>query len=263
MEGMADAALARGLTALCFTEHEDRDFPATLDPEGLFDLDTETYYAEWAALRDRYAGQLALFFGVELGMQPHLASFNSAFVSMHDFDFVIASQHLMHGEDPYHSAFFDTLGTRIGTTDPRSVEEEAMRTYLDALYENLTLFEEYDVVGHLDLINRYFPSGNRAYHYETHAARIDDILRLIIQAGKGLDCNTNLIWKGGADEMNPSRHILSRFRELGGRIITFGSDAHDPSHVGDAFDTARAIARASGFTEYCTFAKRNAQFHPL
>ncbi|MBR0164320.1 MAG: histidinol-phosphatase HisJ family protein [Lachnospiraceae bacterium] len=253
MDAMIESAISRGLRALCFTEHQDFDFPVTHEPEGTFDLDAEAYRTEYLSMRERFSSQIDLYFGVELGLQPSCTEKNVQFVRAHDFDFVIGSVHIAKGRDPYHREYLEQMGTK----------QRAMAFYLDAMYENLTLFDDFDVLGHLDLANRYWGTGNWRYDYEDHKERIDDILRLLIRKEKGLDCNTNLLWKSGADEMNPSNAILCRFHALGGRILTFGSDAHDPSHVADAFEKARLLAKEAGFDQYCTFSGRRVQFHPL
>ena len=96
-ESMILAALEKKLDGICFTDHLDIDYPNTSD---LFLLDLPNYTASVHALRAQYADRLPVRFGIELGLQPHLASLHAEILSQYDFDFVIGSSHVVHGYDP-------------------------------------------------------------------------------------------------------------------------------------------------------------------
>lgn len=53
------------------------------------------------------------------------------------------------------------------------------------------------------------------------------------------------------------------YRELGGEIITLGSDAHAPGAVGTAIRENQALLRRCGFTRFCTFCRRQPIWHEL
>lgn len=255
MEDVAEQAIARGLTHLCFTEHMDIDYPDVGDPEidgDTFLLDADTYYLEYCEVRDRYADRIRLCYGLEIGLQPHIADENRWFVQSHPFDLVIGSTHVCKRRDPYYPAFYEGRS-----------EEAAIRDVLGETLENIRVFDDFDVLGHLDYIIRYLPSGRRTVDTAPFADLIDEILKLIIRRGQGLDLNTAPVWKKGYPEMNPSRQILRRYYELGGRFITFGSDAHHAQHVAGAFDTAEKIAAECGFTEYCIYRERKPEMKKL
>ncbi len=255
MEDIAEQAIARGLTELCFTEHVDLDYPDVGDPEiteETFLLDADAYHREYCEVRDRYADRIRLSFGLELGMQPHLGQENTRFVQASPYDLVIASTHVSRRRDPYYPAFYEGRS-----------EEDAIREVLAETLENIRVFEDFDVVGHLDYVLRYLPSRRQRVDMTPFADVIDEILKLIIRREQGLDLNTAPLWKKGSPEMNPSRQILSRYRELGGRIITFGSDAHHAGDVSGAFDTAERIALECGFTEYCVYRNRRPEMKKL
>ncbi|MCR5675451.1 MAG: histidinol-phosphatase HisJ family protein [Lachnospiraceae bacterium] len=255
MERIAEQAIAAGLRDLCFTEHNDFDYPDVGDEEikkTTFYLDTDAYHEEYLSVRERYADRIRLHFGVELGLQPHLAEENRAFVQAKPYDLVIASIHVSRGRDPYYPAFYE------GRT-----EEEAMREILEETLENIRVFDDFDVLGHLDYILRYVPSGRQTMDMDPFSDLLDEILALLIRRGQGLDLNSQPIWKKGYPEMNPSRQILLRYRALGGRIITFGSDAHRAANVAGGFDRAAALARACGFDGYAVYSGRSGQMRPL
>lgn len=107
MEDMIREGIRRGLTHMCFTEHNDFDFPVSSDtPQGMFELNADAYLYDLIRLREKYAGQIHLLFGVELGLQPHLMRQNAIFAKAHDYDFIIGSSHVCGGQDPYYPTFF-------------------------------------------------------------------------------------------------------------------------------------------------------------
>ena len=134
-------------------------------------------------------------------------------------------------------------------------EKEVIKRYFESTLENIQAFNDFDCLGHLDYIVRYAPSGAPYYSYNMYKEIIDEILVTLVKNGKGLDLNTKALFRG-SKEPNPPADVLRRFHELGGRIITFGADAHTPEGIAGSFDKACEIAMNCGFTEYYTFDKR-------
>ena len=253
MEDMIKRSIELGLTEICFTDHLDYDYPACYDlPEDPFNLDVSSYYEEYKKYADIYKDKIAVRFGVEVGMQTQVASDNLSFVKENDFDFVIASIHLVDKKDPFYPDFWQ--GDSV---------ENIFKRCFDTTLENIKLFDDYDVLGHLDYISRYVPEGDTTYSYERFADQIDAILKYLIAHDKGLDFNSKVLSKDPDGDPNPCPAALKRFRELGGRIITFGSDAHKPETIACGFERMRQIALDCGFTEYFTFEKRNPIPHML
>lgn len=252
MEEMIRQALKAGLTHICFTEHQDFDYPPSPDlPPDYFLLDTDAYRHEFTALREQYKDRIQIGFGVELGLQPHLTAKLQQYVASGPFDFVIASSHICNGQDPYYPAFYE------GRT-----QQEAYREYFVSILENIRAFRDFDVYGHLDYIVRYGPSKDQDYTYETYTDILDEILRLLIRQGKGLEINTGGL-RCGLREANPCISILKRYRSLGGEIVTVGSDAHTPKDIGCAFGQAKEFLKSAGFSHYATFHNRRPAFHRL
>lgn len=253
MKDMIESSIQRGLKEICFTEHLDYDYPEFEDlPLGTFDLDYKAYHDEYLLYKEKYKGQIKINFGVEVGMQPHIAQKNLDFVKDGGFDFVIASVHLIDKRDPFYGGFWDT----------DSVENNFKR-YFELTLENIKLFNDFDVLGHLDYLSRYVPEGDTTYNYQRFKEQIDEILLYLIEHDKGLDFNSKALSYGDSFSPNPCPDALKRYHELGGRIITFGADAHNPEKVGVKFEEAVEIAKACGFTEYYTFDKRKPIAHKL
>lgn len=252
MEEMVLQGIAQGLTAMCFTEHNDFDYPRCPDlPADAFLLNTDSFLYTLALLKEKYAQQIRLLFGVELGLQTFNSRSNAIFARSHEFDFIIASSHICRGLDPYYPVFFDTYG-----------EEEGFRLYFESILENIKKFSNFDVYGHLDYIVRYAPWQDKNYSYQKYREILDEILKELVDKEKGIELNTGGI-KSGMRDFHPCTDVLKRYRELGGEIVTVGSDSHDAGHIGDSFDRAAEVLRHCGFEYYCVFEKRNPKFHKL
>lgn len=249
MEEMVLRGVSLGLDAMCFTEHHDIGFPDSPDgPGDIFLLDAAPYLYDLARLKEKYAGKLRLLSGVELGLQPEAFRQVCAYARSYEFDLVVGSSHICHGRDPYYPAFYE------GRT-----EEAAYREYFESVLENAKKFSCFDVYGHLDYVVRYGPNGDREYSYEKYRDLLDEILKALIHKGKGLEINTGGMKKGMRDT-HPCQDILKRYRELGGEIVTIGSDAHSPEDIAAHFDRASEALAACGFRYYTVFEKRNPEF---
>ncbi len=255
MEDMIRSAMEKGLLHICFTDHLDLNFPDCYDlPPEPFTLDIDSYSKELTALRKKYEASIKIGFGIEIGMQSDDDTLqkNKACISSHGFDFVIASIHLMDHKDPYYPSFWEG-----------STQEEIISRTFDVTLENSRLFDDYDVLGHLDYVVRYAPGGADGYSYEKYKDKIDPILEHLVAHGKGLDFNSKVLGNDPEGTPNPCPEIIKRFNELGGRIITFGSDAHTPEKIACGFERMRALALNAGFTEYYTFEGRKPVAHSL
>lgn len=252
MEEMIQKGIALGLTRMCFTEHHDLDYPVTEStPAGFFELNPDAFLYDFLKLKEKYADRITLCFGVELGMQPHLARQNAAFSKAHDYDFIIASSHLCNGKDPYYPAFYEGRS-----------QDEAYLEYFASIPANLQAFDNFDVYGHLDYVVRYGPNQNRDYSYKKYGDIIDPILKNLTETGRGLECNTGG-YKYGLGHPNPAEDVLKRYLELGGEIITIGSDAHEPKHLGFDFARARRVLKDIGFRYYAVYESRKPHFYSL
>ena len=247
-ENMITRAIQLGMTHLCFTEHLDMDYPVREGESLNFDLDTSKYREEFLILKDKYQKDIQLLWGVELGLQNHLYPSLHSYVQEHPFDFVIASSHLCDSGDPYYPDFFEGRN-----------EDELYGEYFSSILENVKNFSDYDVYGHLDYIVRYGPTKDARYSYEKYRDIFDPILKTIIETGKGIEINTGGI-KYGLKDLHPATSILKRYRELGGDIITIGSDAHTPENLLHHFSRVRNTLEECGFKYYTFFQERKPEF---
>lgn len=247
-ETMIQQAIQLGMKNMCFTDHYDLDYP---DEPELFLFDIDAYFKELSYLKEKYRSRIQIQIGVELGLQKHLQQECSDIVNKYPFDFIIGSSHVVNHKDPYYPVYFE--GRR---------EEDCYQEYFQSILDNLKIFHNFDVYGHIDYIVRYGPNKNKFYSYESYQDVLDEILKSCIQHNIGLEMNTGGL-AYGLGHTNPHPDILKRYRELGGKIITVGSDAHSPERLAYSFDKVRDMLLACGFQYYTIFQSRKPQFIKL
>ena len=186
-------------------------------------------------------------------MQPHLGQTLANFYKKYgnDFDFIINSCHIVNGTDPYYGTYFKEMGATRG-----------LMNYFETILANLKVFPHYQSVGHLDYVCRYLPESSQTFFYDHFTDVLDEILIEIIERNRALEVNTAGL-KYGLDWPNPDISILRRYRELGGELITIGSDAHQPEHMAWEFDHVPAILHRAGFHHYVVFKGKKPVFYDI
>lgn len=243
-------AIALGMKEICFTDHVDYDYPPE-NGQKIFMIEPDKYFAELSALKDKYAGMIKIKIGVELGLNPPCDEPNKQLVKSYPFDFVIGSSHFVDGSDPYYPEYWKDKSP-----------SECIMAYYESILRNVTLYNDYDVYGHLDYIRRYVPDKSFVYVDNDYRDILDMILKNIICKGHGIELNTREL-SNGLTHFIPTISLLKRYRELGGEIITVGSDAHITKNIGYAFATARDILLNSGFKYVTCFESRMPAYMPL
>ena len=168
-------------------------------------------------------------------------------VNAFDHDFIIGSFHCMRQDDLYRYDF-------ANADRPSELED-----FYAFMHESLRKFMNFDVLGHFSIIDRYI---GEILDYSPVEDIIDEILKLLINNGRGIEINTSS-FKYGTGIWLPRESILRRYHELGGEILTFGSDAHEPQYYRYHFNDAVQLAANLGFRYYCTFKNRTPEFHRM
>ena len=220
-----------------FTEHEDMDFPGEKD----FTFSPEDYWKKYEALRGE--GE-RLRLGVERGMQEGLAEKNRAFVKKAPFDQVIGSIHTLLGFDLYYETLYEGRE-----------KDEVYRLYLRAMASCVRSHGAFiDILAHIDYIARYAAYRDAELTYAVYGEEIDEVLAALIETDTVLELNTRRFdAPQGKASLVP---IFRRYRELGGREVTLGSDAHDACAVAFAFCEAQDLAESLGLRIVTFFARR-------
>lgn len=241
---LAQAALAAGLKEICFTDHLDYD---PLEQMGVLAFDTDAYNAEY----DHLAVEgLKIRRGMEFGMTHDNAALFKKDLQRRPFDFVLGSIHFVDDLDVYFEQWWHGKSVL-----------EAERRYLEATLDCVRIHEDFDVLAHLTYIGKtQCHPAPRCVPYAEHRELIDEILKTLSQKGKGLEMNTSGVDRCGG--FLSTADYFRRFRELGGEIVTIGSDAHRCNRVGQySFDACTILQDIFGYV--CTFENRVPIFHKL
>lgn len=237
-EMKAEDAIARanelGL-GLVFTEHFDYGFPGEEDCT----FSPNKYMETYAKFRCD-----SLRLGVEVGMTKEARDANKEFISQAPFDMVIGSIHMVDGMDIYYPEFYHGKS-----------KEEAYGAYFATMAEEAAI-QDMDVLGHIDYIARYAPYSEPKFDYKGFKDEIDKILRIILDRGIVMELNSRRIGNHQAiEELTP---IYRRYRDMGGRYVTIGSDAHTVEAVGMNFNPALDFIESLGLQQV-TFYERKLQ----
>ncbi len=248
MEKIVEHAIKIGLKELAFTDHVDYDYA---DPELTFMIDYDKYMDAFSKVEKKYGDKINLLLGVEIGLQTHIKQKVSDLERKYPFDFIIGSIHTADRLDLYNGDFFEGKTQKI-----------SYLRYFENLLENIKLFDEFDVVGHLDYIIRYGNFETKKLSYYDYTDIIDTILKILIKKDKGIELNTSG-YRYNLNQTHPQKSILKRYKELGGNIITVGSDSHTVKGLCSHFDYAYSILNEVGFDSITTYSKRNCNFYKI
>ena len=267
LEKIIETAINKGIGEICFTDHVDygikldKDVFEKIDENakkdwikkiGRIDLNVDypNYFKEIEELREKYKDKITIRQGLEFGMQVHtIKDFQKLFDKYKEkFDFVILSCHQVNDKEFWTNEF--QKGKSI---------DEYNAEYYEEIYRVMSRYSDYSILGHLDHIQRY---NETIYPFEKSREIIVKILKKVIEDNKGIEVNTSS-FRYGLKELTPERNILKLYHELGGKIITIGSDAHKAENVGEHIPYIQEELKKIGFTDICTFDKMKPIFHKL
>lgn len=263
MDNQIQQAISLGLNEICFTDHVDYGIKCDWDdPRGiawrqdamepLANVNYPEYFAKLLRMRVTYGKAITIRSGLEFGIQSiTVDNYKKLYDRYQDqLDFVLFSMHQVNNLE------FWTQDFQIGKTQQEYNEE-----YYREILKTMKLFKNYSVLAHLDLLARYDKKG--IYPFEKVEDLIAEILKQAINDGKGIEVNTSS-WHYGLTDTQPSRKILKLYKDLGGKIITVGSDAHSTKYLADHIKDAYVILKNEiGFEEITTFDHMQPVFHKL
>ena len=237
-----EKALDMGFNELCFTDHKDYDV------NDLNGIDSNKYLTEYNQVLNKYSKKINIKLGAEFGMQIfNIDKFENLFTSL-PLDFVILSFHTVDRKTLWNRDFFE------GRT-----QKEYNERYYQEIIDVTKIYKNYSVLGHLDLIRRYDTSY---YSFDKVKDFIAEILEQIIKDGKGLEVNTSC-FRYKIPDLTPSVDILKLYKDLGGKILTLGSDSHSVAHFGAKISDVQKQLKELGFKYFYTFDKMVPVEHEL
>lgn len=268
MEEHIKQAISLGLEELCFTEHVDygvkRDHD---DPRGIeikiYDVNGEkikcvmsncdypNYFKKLEEMKAKYASKIVIKQGLECSVQSHtIDDYNRLFAKYRDnLDFILFSMHQVNNLQSWNQE------AQVGKSQKEYNDE-----YYNEILKCIKVYKNYSVLAHLDLMARYDLLGPYPFEHEEDVIR--EILKIVINDNKGIEVNTSS-YRYHLKDTTPSIDILRLYKELGGKIITVGSDAHNKNNLGEHIKDTYSLLKDLGFEYVCTFDKMNAIYHLL
>jgi histidinol-phosphatase (PHP family) len=240
MAEMCQQALALGIAEIAFTDHFDPK------PEDLCYgyYRPDRYFAALEAARRTFGPQgLTIRAGVELGEYHLFHQTMTPVLAAWPYDFVLGSLHWVGDQIVFDTGYFQTLGPR-----------DSFARYFVEL-ERLARFGGFDVLSHPDVVKRVGYAAAGGFDIREWEDLVRPVWRACIENGIGLEINTSSL-RSGVGEVHPGPESLRWYREMGGEILTIGSDSHRPAHLGSGLDVALDVARWAGFTRLASFEGR-------
>lgn len=235
IEEIINKGILMELNEICLTEH------ISFDPNdksyNFFDF--KEYEAEIEELSIKYSNKIKIKKGLEIGEYHLYKEDFDKYFDEHNLDFIIGSIHNLDNK---------SLRQNI-------IEIGAHNTYKTYFTELLQFAQigDFDVLGHLDIVQRYAFNENGIYKFDDYKDLIYDILKVIISRGKGIEINTSGL---NNNLLFPKLEVLKMYRDLKGEILTIGSDAHDTNRVGEKISYVYNMLKNLGFKYTFTYDSR-------
>lgn len=242
MEEHCGRAIDIGIKEIAFTDHYE------LNPfdEGKGYFDYDAYWKELNSCRNKMGESLSILSGLEIS-EPHLyPEKTKEFLSGKNFDLLIGGIHWINDEALYRDFW------------PQKNYKEAYNLYFEEVFK-MAKTADIDILAHLDHLKRYAPEGIPPFNPLDFREEIVAILKIMIERNIALEVNTSALKLklfSSDHETFPSFEIISWYKELGGELLTLGSDAHNPAFLALGFKEVYSLLEEIGFKGLTVFKNR-------
>ena len=252
IEDVCEKAIAMGLCELVITDHCDLNsnvMISSLEPP----YEAEKAYKAMCSYRDKYKDKIKISVGIELGQAHDCPEKANEILKKYSYDQVIGSVHNLRGmPDFYLMAFYKLTGRQC---------QIFLTQYFKELEEIVDL-GYFDTLAHLTYPLRYFKEGGHEISLEPHMPAIKRIFEKLISQGKALEVNTSGYRKDLGCPL-PDLDILKLYYDMGGRLITVGSDAHYVEDIGCDIQRTYDELKKIGFTHIVSFTGRKPELKEI
>lgn len=245
------AAIEAGLQAIGISDHspyfahpDEQPHPGIAMARSEF----ARYVDEVLRLKEVYKDRIEVLLGVESDFFPEHAEIYRAAYEPYPFDYIIGSVHQTRGVSIFNRNRWK------GLDEKRQIEE---KVHYYELIRDSARSGIFQILGHIDAMKGYYPAFSDIPAHEA----VDETLRVIAECGIAIEVNTSGKTKD-AGGWYPSDEILERARYFGVNV-TFGSDAHKPSRVGDEWEEVRTRLKEIGFNHWVYYRRKQPVRVPL
>ena len=245
---MCEAAVKKSIRSVTFTDHCETD----IYEKGNFGVAMTHAFVEAAKAKSAFVGTLLVNNGIELGQPSYDIETAEKIIARYDYDQVIGSIHNLRDRTDFY--YVDEYINK----DIDAILNE----YFDEILKMIE-WGNFDILAHLDYPIRYIV-GVKKYplDFSKFSGKVDEILKLLAEKNKALEINTSGLFMDMRDTL-PNISFVKRFKELGGKYITVGSDSHYAEKICQGIETGYDIARKCGFDSVVIFEKRQPILLPL
>lgn len=244
---MCESAVQKGLKGLALTDHCEID-----SKDCDFEKLCSSQFLDTSKAATVFSGSLEVFRGIELGQAVYNEALTESILSKYDYDFVLGSIHNLRNMEDF---FFLDYNKGYDIYD-------LLSRYFDTEYE-LCEWNKFDSLAHLTYPLRYI-TGKYGIKVDMSrfSDKIDKILKLLIKNEKALEINTSGYFNEMKDIL-PNAEIVARYKELGGKYITIGSDSHYYDKIGMGIEQGMDAAKKCGFEYITVYRKRQPFLVPI
>ena len=241
---LCENAEQKNLMGLCITDHYELD-----QNLAQADLCLRNSFMETGKARQAFDYRLVVMNGIEMGQAIQNKEKAQEILRRYRFDFVLGSLHCIRGMDDFAYIDFSDLDVDVILTKSMFKGYGWLTASGMSWNDYWNVFRMYRHALYITNVSKEKPDLSR------YDSIIDEILRTLAQKGLGLEINTAGL-RREIGQTAPTLPYIKRFRQLGGEILTFGSDAHRAQDLGAGLDTAIEMAKEAGFSYFAFFKKR-------
>lgn len=195
-------------------------------------------------LVEEYKGRIDLIRGVELGQPVHDTTLAERILSEGQYDYIIGSCHMIRGYQDFYFLDYDE-------NDPVKL----LDSYFDELIE-MAEWGKFDTLAHITYPLRYIVGDKgKRIDMTRYEKQLERLYSTIIGKGIALEINTSGL-RQNIGETLPGEELLRKYYNMGGRLITMGSDAHKPEDIGKGIAEGIALAKKIGFYAVSVYKNR-------
>lgn len=245
---ICEKAELMGVRALAFTDHCEID---TYYKEN-YDTIVRQSFFEISKAQSAFRGKVLVLRGIELAQGHYDKHLSQTVLSNHDYDVVIGSVHALRKMTDF---------CHLENYNEENVKHYTEK-YLRELF-NMAKWGDFDIMAHMTYPFRYFyQKAGINVKLSDYREQVDAILEMLVKKDKALEINTAGL-RMDIGKLSPELDTVKRFKELGGKYVTFGSDAHYAEDIMKGVDEAYGTMLEAGFKEFTIFQKRTPIMMPI
>ncbi len=243
------SAIAKGVSIICLTDHVDCEH----NEKDYFWQEIDFSDDSVKAIKT-FADEagISVLNGTELGQAAHFPDIAAKVVNRHNYDHIIMSQHTAYDEEDFYFITADRI---------KNEGDLLLRGYFDDLIKTAEMHLG-DVIAHLNYPSRYYFKEKMPCDLWVYEDKIKELFSIMIKKDIALECNTSGLRQPIGATL-PDEQFLQLYYQMGGRLITLGSDAHEDIYVGSGIPEAAEMLKTIGFKEAVYYKKRQPQPYAL